>query len=83
MITKEYYPGKPVNIHVQPLMNITQENNRVIIIKRGKGKVPLFFGNGEQVIPFYGIKRQCPYIYDVGSIEWLQHFTRPCIELLY
>ena len=31
-----------------------QENNRVITTKKGGGKLPLFCGNGEWVIPIYG-----------------------------
>ena len=34
-------------------MNIIQENNRVITTKKGKGKLPLFCGNVERVIPIY------------------------------
>ena len=30
-----YYTGEPVNIHIQPLINIIQENNRLITIKKG------------------------------------------------
>ena len=30
-----------------------QENNRLITTKKGKGKLPLFRGNEEQVIPIY------------------------------
>ena len=45
-----YYPGEPVNIHIQSLINIMQDNNRVITTKKGKGKLPLFSGNVERVI---------------------------------
>ena len=34
-------------------MNIIQENNWAITTKKGKGKLPLFRGNVEQVIPIY------------------------------
>ena len=50
---KKYYPGEPINIHIQPLINIIQENNWVINTKNGKVKLPLFSGNVEQVIPIY------------------------------
>ena len=53
MTMNKYYPGKPVNIYIQSLINIVQENNRVITTKKGKGKLPLFLGNGERVIPIY------------------------------
>ena len=33
---------------------MTQDNNWVITTKKGKGKLPLFCGNGEQVITIYG-----------------------------
>ena len=33
-----------------------QEKNRVITTKKGKGKLPLFCGNGEQVIPIYDVE---------------------------
>ena len=44
---EKYYPGEPVNMHTQPLIHIIQENNLVITTKKCKGKLPLFFGNGE------------------------------------
>ena len=31
----KYYTGEPVNIHIQSLINIIQENNRVITPKKG------------------------------------------------
>ena len=40
-------------MHVQSLINIIQDNHWVITTKKGKVKLPLFRGNGEQVIPFY------------------------------
>ena len=52
----KYYPGEPVNIHIQSRINIIQENNWVIATKNGKGKVPLFCGNVEWVIPINGQK---------------------------
>ena len=50
---KKYHPGKPVNIHLQLLINIIQENNWIITTKNGKGKLPLFNGEGERVITVY------------------------------
>ena len=35
MIINIYYPGEPVNIHIQSLINIIQENNWVITTKKG------------------------------------------------
>ena len=52
-IVNKYYPGEPVDIHIKSLINIILENNRVITIKNGKGKLPIFFGNRERVIPIY------------------------------
>ena len=37
MIINIYYPGEPVNIHIQPLINIIQEKNWVITTKKGWG----------------------------------------------
>ena len=37
MIIYIYYPGEPVNINIQSLINIIQENNRVITTKKGQG----------------------------------------------
>ena len=55
MIMNKYYPGEPFNIHIQSLINNMQDNNWVItIFKKCKGKLPLFCGTGEQVIPIYG-----------------------------
>ena len=31
----KYYPGEQVHIHIQPLINIMQENNWVITFKKG------------------------------------------------
>ena len=35
MITKIYYPGEPVNIHIQLLIHIIRERNRVLTTKKG------------------------------------------------
>ena len=35
MIINKYYPGEPVNINIQPLINIIKENNWVITTKKG------------------------------------------------
>ena len=32
---EKYYPGEPVNIHIQSLINIIKENNWVIATKKG------------------------------------------------
>ena len=39
---------------MQSLINIIQVNNWIITTKKVKDKLPLFFGNGERVIPIYG-----------------------------
>ena len=46
MIMRKYYPGEPVNMHIESLINISQGYNWVIITKNGKGKSPLFRVNG-------------------------------------
>ena len=38
-----------------------RENNRVSNTKKGKGKLPLFRGNGEWIIPIYAPKEPDPY----------------------
>ena len=53
MSINRYYPVEPVNIHIKSLINIIQENNRIIATQKGKGKLPIFCGNGEQVNPIY------------------------------
>ena len=53
MIISIYYLGEPVNIHIQSLINIMLEKNWVITTKKDKGKLTLFCGSGERVIPIY------------------------------
>ena len=50
---KKYYPDEPVNIHIQSLINIIQDKNWVITTQKGKGKLPLFCGDGERLITIY------------------------------
>ena len=38
-------------------MDIIQEKNWVITAKKGKGKLPLFCGNIEQVITIYALQK--------------------------
>ena len=45
-IMNKYYPIETVSIHIQSLINIIKENNWVITTRKGKGKLPLFSGNG-------------------------------------
>ena len=54
---KKYYPGGIFSIHLQLIINIIQNKNLVVTKKTGKGKLPLFHGNGEQVIPIYVNRR--------------------------
>ena len=49
----EYYPGEPAYIHIKSLINIILENTWVITTKKGKGKLPIYCGNRERVIPIY------------------------------
>ena len=51
-----YYPGEPVNIHIQSIIIIIQENNLLITTKKGKGKLPLFHGNVKREIPIYAVR---------------------------
>ena len=52
-IMKKCYPGEPLNIYLQSLIDIILENNWVITTKKGKCKLPLFCGNREWIIPIY------------------------------
>ena len=36
MIANKYYTGESVNIHIQSLINIIQDNSRVITTKKGQ-----------------------------------------------
>ena len=54
MINNRYYSDEPVNIHIKSLINIIQEDIWVITTKKGKGKLPLFRGNGERVNLIHG-----------------------------
>ena len=38
---EKYYPGEPVNIHIQLLLNIIQDNNTEITTKKGKGNITI------------------------------------------
>ena len=64
-IIKQYYPGEPFNILIRSLIDIFQENNRVITTKNGKGELTLFCVNGEQVNTSYArdqtVVRGCGY----------------------
>ena len=67
----KYYPGEPVNIYIQSLINIMDDKHLVITTKRGKGKLPLFCGNEEWVIPIYDV-------YHVRYISlWFKEFLSP------
>ena len=70
------YPGEPVYIHIQLLIMIIQENNRLIATKKGRVKLPSFCGNGERVIPFHDIFHVCNYLY-------LLNFFHICFFLEY
>ena len=61
MIMKKDYPGEPFNIHIQSSINIIQEKNWLITTKKGKVKLPLSGGDGEQMIPIY-VKNMTNYL---------------------
>ena len=67
MIINRYYPGEPVNIYIQSLINIIQEKNWVIITKKDEDKLPLFCGNGEQVNPIY------------ADLTWIREVVAPLL----
>ena len=53
---QKYYPGETININVQSLIIISRIKIRSLPPKRVRGELPLFSGNVERVIPFYGEK---------------------------
>ena len=69
---QKYYPGETVNIHIRSLINIIQDKNWVITTKKVKGKLPLFSGNGEQIIPFYANNGHGHY-FKIINIQRDQH----------
>ena len=66
----KYYPGEPVNIFIQSLINIILEKNWVITTDKGKGKLPILFGNGEQVIFVYA----CVFVVNFSLIFAMPNF---------
>ena len=52
---EKYYPGEPVNTHIQLLIYIILGTIVLLPPKKGKGKLPLFCGYGGQVIPVYAL----------------------------
>ena len=52
-------------------MNIIQKNNLLITTKKGKGKLPLFSGDVERLIPIYG--RQMSLDMESGYWQILVH----------
>ena len=79
---EKYYPGGPVNIHIQSLMNIIQEYNTVISPKEGKGKLPLFCGNRERVNPIYAQVDQWKILHEIDLLckYILVDSISPCIK---
>ena len=53
---KKYYPGEPVNIHIQIINKYYIGEKLLIATKKGKDKLPLFRGNGELLISIYGLR---------------------------
>ena len=64
----KYYTSEPVNIPIQSFINIIQENHTVITTKKGKGKLPLFCGNGERFIPIYA-QEYCGYMRSITFLS--------------
>ena len=60
---KKYYPGEPVNIHIESLKILSGRTIGYLPPKEGKGKLPLFCGKGERLMTIYamnGIIYQTP-----------------------
>ena len=53
IIIKKYYPGELVNLRIRLLIILSRREIGSLPVKKGKGKLPLFFGNVEWVITFY------------------------------
>ena len=71
------YTGEPFNIHIQPLINIILDNNWGIATKKGKGKLPLFCGDGERIILIYGTRYLKGFIGDNKSkCNWIKYCTQ-------
>ena len=54
---EKYYPGETFNIHIQSLIILSRRKIGQLPPKKGKGKLMLFFGNGEWVILVYDTHR--------------------------
>ena len=65
----KYYPVELGNILIQPLINMIQNNSWVITKKKGKDKLLLFCGNGEQVIPIYAFTYARIWLVHEGIVE--------------
>ena len=55
---EKYYAGEPVNIHIESLINIIQDNNRVTPQEKDNGKLKLFFGNVEWIFTIYALSNR-------------------------
>ena len=53
---KKYYPGELVKFTYKIINNISIRTIGYLPTKHGKGKLPIFWGNGERVIPIYDVK---------------------------
>ena len=79
---RNYYLDETDNIHIQPLINSIHEKNWLITTKKGKGKLPLFCGNGERVINIYSPNKTVQTCQaKIGDNETIMHFWRPLIYL--
>ena len=57
-------------------MSMIQENNWVITTKNGKGKLPIFCGKGERLIPIYGggvditnLEMELTFVAEVSTVD--------------
>ena len=77
---KKHYPGEPFNIHLQSLTNIIQGNNWVITTKKVRGKLPIFSGNIEWVIPIYGEESAEEEENGEGYTQYTDFVSLSCFE---
>ena len=78
---EKYYPGGPVYIHMQLLLNIIQDKNWLITNnKRGKGKLKLFCDNSEWIILIY-VERLFHFFYHkIYFISLMIELVQECLS---
>ena len=68
---KKYYPGEPVNILTQSLINIIQDNNRVVTTKKVQESITIILWLCKMVDSHLCCARSIPSSPIVARIEFL------------